>query len=65
MDGGVTPDQVRSEAALHDAVHGLFERDPLASAAVPFVPWQKWTGLAALAVVSSPWSWPPHRRSSS
>jgi len=46
-----TPEEARSAAALHDAVHGLFERDPLASAAVPFMPWQKWTGLAALAVV--------------
>ena len=45
------PDRSRSEAALHDAVHGLFERDPLASAAVPFVPWQKWAGLAGIAVV--------------
>lgn len=45
------PDASRSEAALHDAVHGLFERDPLASAAVPFVPWQKWAGLAGIAVL--------------
>ncbi|MCE5291216.1 MAG: glycosyltransferase [Nocardiaceae bacterium] len=36
-------------AALHDAVHGLRESDPLASAAVPLVPWQRWVlgGLIA------------------
>lgn len=54
MDDSMIPaadERVRSEAALHDAVHGLRERDPLASAAVAFVPWQKWAGLGALAVV--------------
>ncbi|GLB64544.1 N-acetylglucosaminyltransferase [Dietzia sp. NCCP-2495] len=44
-----TPDeQARSDAALHDSVHGLRERDPLASAAVPFVRWQKWVGVVAV-----------------
>lgn len=47
-----TPDeQARSDAALHDSVHGLRERDPLASAAVPFVPWQKWVGAVAVVVL--------------
>lgn len=32
----------RSERALHDAVHGLSENDPLDSASIVFVPWQKW-----------------------
>ena len=47
-----TPDeQARSDAALHDSVHGLRERDPLASAAVPFVPWQKWVGAVVVVVL--------------
>lgn len=43
--------QARSDAALYDSVHGLREREPLASAAVAFVPWQKWVGLTALVVL--------------
>lgn len=43
--------QERSDAALHDAVHGLRERDPLASAAVAFVPWQKWTSGAIVVLM--------------
>lgn len=48
----LSPDeQVRSDAALYDAVHGLRDRDPLASAAVAFVPWQKWVGAVAVLVL--------------
>ncbi|MFF0817783.1 glycosyltransferase [Rhodococcus sp. NPDC003318] len=41
-----TPETDRSttefrEYALHDAIHGLRERDPDASASVAFVPWQR------------------------
>lgn len=35
--------------ALHDAVNGLRENNPNASASVPFVHWQKWTVLGLLA----------------
>lgn len=45
-------DRARSEAALHDSVHGLREREPLASAAVAFVRWQKWAGVAVLATLA-------------
>lgn len=64
MDGRVSPaedsgrhepapvdERERSAAALHDAVNGLRERDPMASAAVAFVPWQKWTGAICVAMV--------------
>ena len=44
-------EQDRSDAALYDAVHGLRERDPLASAAVAFVPWQKWAGGAMIVAL--------------
>lgn len=44
-------EQDRSDAALYDAVHGLRERDPMASAAVAFVPWQKWVGGAMLVIL--------------
>lgn len=44
-------EQARSGAALYDAVHGLRERDPMASAAVAFVPWQKWVGGTILAIL--------------
>lgn len=37
--------------ALDDAVNGLARRHPLASAAVAFVPWQKYTAFAVVAVV--------------
>ncbi|MFI6215072.1 glycosyltransferase [Nocardia brasiliensis] len=37
--------------ALHAAVHGLRESDPLASASVAFLPWQRNTLLCALLVV--------------
>lgn len=43
-------DKQFSDAALHDAIHGLRERHPLASASVAFVPWQRNTLLAMLAV---------------
>ncbi len=52
-----TPPRVGEEseefraAALEDAVHGLARRHPLASAAVAFVPWQKYTGFAIAALV--------------
>ncbi|CRK52201.1 Glycosyl transferase family 2 [Rhodococcus sp. RD6.2] len=38
------------EQALHDAVHGLRERDPDASASVAFVPWQRALLIAQAAV---------------
>ncbi|MBY6707013.1 glycosyltransferase [Rhodococcus sp. BP-241] len=38
-------------AALEDAIDGLARRDPLASAAVAFVPWQRNLGLGFLVVV--------------
>ncbi len=38
-------------AALNDAVDGLRERHPLASAAVAFVPWQRNLALAVAALV--------------
>jgi cellulose synthase/poly-beta-1,6-N-acetylglucosamine synthase-like glycosyltransferase len=38
-------------AALEDAINGLATRDPLASAAVAFVPWQKYVGYAVLAAL--------------
>ncbi|KAA0919289.1 glycosyltransferase [Dietzia sp. ANT_WB102] len=44
-------ERARSDAALYDSVHGLREREPLASAAVAFVPWQKRAGLAGLLVL--------------
>ncbi|WP_327140917.1 glycosyltransferase [Nocardia sp. NBC_01327] len=37
--------------ALHTAVHGLRENDPMASASVAFLPWQRNTLLAAALVV--------------
>lgn len=51
-DAQVDPELSRSDAALHDSVHGLRERDPLASAAVAFVPWQKWAGIVLLMTVT-------------
>ncbi len=45
-----TPD-ARSAAALHDAVHGLYERTPEYSAAVAFTRAQKVTSLSLLAVI--------------
>ncbi|NMN95837.1 glycosyltransferase [Antrihabitans stalactiti] len=33
------------EMALDDAINGLARRDPMASAAVAFVPWQKYTAI--------------------
>ncbi|GAB2556634.1 glycosyltransferase [Nocardia heshunensis] len=36
--------------ALHTAVHGLRENDPMASASVAFLPWQRNTLLAAAAI---------------
>ncbi len=36
--------------ALHSAVHGLRESDPMASASVAFLPWQRNTFFALLAV---------------
>ncbi|MEV6559493.1 glycosyltransferase [Nocardia sp. NPDC051756] len=40
-----------SARALHSAVHGLRESDPLASASVAFLPWQRNTALALLLLV--------------
>ncbi len=34
-------------AALDDAINGLADRNPLASAAVAFVPWQKYTAIGS------------------
>ncbi|WP_306359763.1 glycosyltransferase [Nocardia sp. CC227C] len=39
-------------AALHAAVHGLRESDPLASAAVAFLPWQRAAFLALVLAVA-------------
>ncbi|MCZ4558021.1 glycosyltransferase [Rhodococcus maanshanensis] len=47
--GGPTPEF--RVAALHDAVNGLRDRDPSASAAVAFVPWQR-NLLIVLSLVS-------------
>ncbi|MEV6275164.1 glycosyltransferase [Nocardia sp. NPDC051832] len=48
----VDPDSPEfKERALHAAVHGLRESDPLASASVAFLPWQRNSLLAALTVV--------------
>lgn len=52
MDDTVSTDAARSEAALHDSVNGLRERDPMASAAVAFMPWQKWVGIGLVAVLA-------------
>lgn len=48
------------ERALHDAVHGLRERDPDASASVAFVPWQRnllvvSVALILVCLVVAPW----------
>ncbi|MFG1796332.1 glycosyltransferase [Nocardia sp. NPDC049149] len=47
---GPAPGSASAEA-LHIAVHGLRESDPMASASVAFLPWQRNTALACLAVV--------------
>jgi cellulose synthase/poly-beta-1,6-N-acetylglucosamine synthase-like glycosyltransferase len=39
-------------AALDDAVNGLARRHPLASAAVAFVPWQKYTAISVAALIA-------------
>lgn len=49
-DDPEAPDD-RVAAALHDAVHGLRERHPEASAATVVVPWQRWTLIALLAAL--------------
>nr|WP_249277024.1 glycosyltransferase [Rhodococcus sp. 06-621-2] len=46
---GQETSEFRAEA-LDDAVNGLARRHPLASAAVAFVPWQKYTALTAAAL---------------
>lgn len=51
-DRTVEAERARSEAALHDAVHGLRERDPLASAAVAFMPWQKRAGIGFVLLLA-------------
>ncbi|WP_067573430.1 glycosyltransferase [Nocardia acidivorans] len=49
LPGLATPDE--REFALRAAVQGLRDNDPMASAAVAFLPWQRNTVLAALAIV--------------
>lgn len=48
LPGLATPDE--RAAALHAAVHGLRETDPLASASVAFLPWQRNSALAIVVV---------------
>ncbi|MEV6770179.1 glycosyltransferase [Nocardia sp. NPDC051030] len=49
---GVDPESEAFKAeALHLAVHGLRESDPLASASVAFMPWQRNTALAIVALI--------------
>ncbi|MCZ4563306.1 glycosyltransferase [Rhodococcus sp. IEGM 1401] len=43
---GTETDEFRA-AALYDAINGLADRNPLASAAIAFVPWQKYTAIGA------------------
>lgn len=50
-DRTVTVTDEFKAAALHDAVDGLRERHPLASAAVAFVPWQRNLALVLALVV--------------
>ena len=38
-------------AALDDAINGLAVRNPLASAAIAFVPWQKYTAIVAAVLL--------------
>nr|WP_315901366.1 glycosyltransferase [Rhodococcus sp. BP22] len=51
---GEETEQFRAEA-LDDAINGLARRNPLASAAIAFVPWQKYTAIsiAVLTLVSA------------
>ncbi|OZF37736.1 N-acetylglucosaminyltransferase [Rhodococcus sp. 14-2483-1-1] len=52
-----TPPRVGTETeefraiALDDAINGLADRNPLASAAIAFVPWQKYTAIAAAVLL--------------
>ncbi|MEC3920020.1 glycosyltransferase [Nocardia sp. CDC160] len=48
---GLATESERSHA-LHAAVHGLRETDPMSSASVAFLPWQRNTVLAGVAVVA-------------
>lgn len=41
-----------SARALHSAVHGLRESDPMASASVAFLPWQRNTALAMVLLIA-------------
>ncbi|WP_027507155.1 glycosyltransferase [Rhodococcus sp. UNC23MFCrub1.1] len=59
MTASATPPPVGTEtpqfraAALADAINGLARKDPLASAAVAFVPWQRNTALLVLAAIAA------------
>ncbi|CCQ14122.1 putative glycosyl transferase family 2 [Rhodococcus sp. AW25M09] len=47
---GTETEQFRA-AALDDAINGLAVRNPLASAAVAFVPWQKYTAIGSVLLL--------------
>ncbi|MFI6172371.1 glycosyltransferase [Nocardia sp. NPDC051052] len=50
--GGPEPGSA-SARALHSAVHGLREADPMASASVAFLPWQRNTALALVLLIAA------------